>query len=390
MKNAMKRQILFVIDSLGCGGAEKSLVSLLPLLEYDKMDVDVLLVSRGGVFEQYQPSSVRVIALPKAAGVGKLLKQLCRFVLWARLRLFRMLGLRRHGAEHHWTAMKYAVAPLKKHYDAAVAWHQGFPTYYVASKVDADKKYAWVNIDLRKAGYSESFNRPYYNRFERVAAVSEALRRMLGETSYVDKERLHTVYDILNPELIRQLAAEDGVDDNLPAGTLRIVTAGRMTAQKNYGLAVETARRLKAAGLKFRWYFVGDGPERESVAQLVADYGLEEYVSLLGMLPNPYRRMAGCDIYVQTSSFEGFCLTLREARILNKPVVSTDFPVVHDQIRDGENGLIAKMTPESVAEKILLLARVPALREKLIAATRLEEDRTAMTEAAKVNEMLLA
>lgn len=385
----MKKQVLFVVDSLTCGGAEKSLVSLLPLLDYRKIEVDLLIVSRGGVFEQYLHPPVRVIALPEATDTGKYLQQLCRLILGVRSRLFRMFGLQRHDAEFYWTVMKYAVVPLKRYYDTAVAWHQGFPTYYVAAKVDAAKKFAWVNVDLQKAGYSESFNKSYYNRFDRIAAVSETLRRML-EGIYVDKEKLYTVYDILNPELIRQMATVGCVDDNTTAGTLRIVTVGRMTTQKNYRLAVETAKRLKDIGLKFRWYFVGDGFERVTVERLVADYGLNDYVFLLGMQPNPYPYMANCDIYVQTSAFEGFCLTLREARILHKPVVSTDFSVVHDQIRDGENGLITKMTPESVAEKILLLARDPALREKLIAATRFEEDQTAMTEAAKVNEMLLA
>lgn len=384
----MKKQVLFVVDSLRCGGAEKSLVSLLPLLDYSRMDIDLLIVSRGGVFEQYLYPSVRVIALPEVIGQGKLLKLFCRLVFGIRLRLLRLFGLRRHGAELHWTAMKYAEVSMKKHYDTAVAWHQGFPTYYVAAKVDAAKKFAWVNVDLKKAGYSESFNKPYYNRFDRIAAVSETLRRML-EGIYVDKERLYTVYDILNPEFIRQMAAEGGNDYDTSTGTLRIVTVGRMTLQKNYRLAVETAKRLRDIGLKFHWYFVGDGPEREAVEQLVADYGLDDYVFLLGMQPNPYPYMVNCDIYVQTSAFEGFCLTLREARILHKPVVSTDFAVVRDQIRDGENGLIAEMNPESLASKILLVANNPELKERLIAATRIEKDMTAVTEAAKVNKMLL-
>ena len=179
-------------------------------------------------------------------------------------------------------------------------------------------------------------------------------------------------------------------EDKFPINALRIVTVGRMTTQKNYVLAVETAKHLKDSGLNFCWFFVGDGPERVTIENLVTDYGLEEYVLLLGIQSNPYPYMAGCDIYVQTSSFEGFCLTLREARILNKPVVSTNFSVVYDQIRDGENGLIAEMIAESVAEKIILLAKNKTLREKLIAATRFEEDRTMVTEAAKVNKMLLA
>ena len=386
----MKKQILFVIDSLNCGGAERSLVSLLPLLDYDKMEVDLLIVSRGGIFERNQLQSVCIIELPRTNGLQRILRPLYRLWLATKVRLGRLFGSQCHGAERYWAVMNNVVAPLKKHYDTAVAYHQGFPTYYVATKIDADKKYAWVNIDLKKAGYAESFNKPFYNKFDNIVAVSEALCKILENTQYVDKNKLHIVYDILNPKVIKQMAVMGGFEDKLPINVLRIVTVGRMTAQKNYVLAVETAKLLRDAGLKFRWYFVGDGPERVTIENLVTDYGLEEYVLLFGIQSNPYPYMAGCDIYVQTSSFEGFCLTLREARILNKPVVSTNFSVVYDQIRDGENGLIAEMTAESVAEKIMLLAKNNALREKLIDATRLEEDRTMVTEAAKVNKMLLA
>ena len=386
-----KKQILFVIDSLNCGGAERSLVSLLPLLDYDKMEVDLLIVSRGGLFEQYLPQSVCVITMPQSNGSRKLLLPLCRLRLSFWIRFDYMFGLQRHGAERYWTAMNNVIAPLKKHYDVAVAYHQGFPTYFVATKVDADRKCAWVNTDFRKAGYTECFNRLFYDKFDNIVAVSEAQCKMLEQTQYVEKNKLHVVYDILNPEIIRQVAVMGGFEDKLPINALRIVTVGRMTGPKNYVLAVETAKCLRDAGLKFRWYFVGDGSERIIVERLVADYGLEEYVLLLGMQPNPYPYMDGCDVYVQTSSFEGFCMTLREARILNKPVVSTNIAVAYDdQACDGENGLIAEMTAESVAEKIMLLARNNALREKLIAATRLEEDRTMVTEAAKVNKMLLA
>lgn len=385
----MKKQILFVIDSLTCGGAEKSLVTLLPLLDYDKMDIDLLIVRRGGIFEQYLPQRVRIITLPSINGIRTLLQSVCRlrFSLW--LRCCRLFGLQRHNAEGYWRAMKPVTKPLRKHYDVAVAYQQGFPTYYVAAKVKAYKKYAWVNIDLDKAGYTPSFNRPFYDCFDGIAAVSEVLHKRLANTLYVDKTILCTVYDILHSDIIGHMALEKGFTDELPSGTLRIVTAGRMSAQKNYTLAVQSANRLKDIGLPFRWYFVGDGEARGAVEQLIADFGLEKHVLLLGMQPNPYPYIAGCDIYVQTSSFEGYCLTLREARLLNKAVVSTNFSVVYDQIRDGENGLIAEMTAESVTEKIMLLAENAELRAKLIAETRLENDMTAETESEKVNNMLL-
>lgn len=386
----MKRRVLFVIDSLGCGGAEKSLVSLLPLLDHERLDIDLLIVSRGGVFEQYVPKHVRIISLPHPEGISKLRSLFSGLCLSFSLAIRRLLPRQRHGSEQFWTAMRSSMMPLEDTYDVAVAYHQGLPTYYVAEKVKAARKCAVVNSDLKQAGYSESFNRPFYDCFDIVAADSEILRKMLEASSYVDSSKLTAIYDIMNSTLIRRMAAEGGFEDEIPAGALRIVTTGRIEAPKNYTLAVETAKRLRDSGLSFRWYFIGDGSQRKMIERLIETYGLEEHVVLLGMQPNPYPYMAQCDMYVQTSSFEGYCLALCEARILHRPVVSTNFDVVYDKIRDGENGLIAEMTPESLAEKILRLACSPELRQRLIDATRRDEDRTAETESAKFNEMLLS
>ena len=110
---------------------------------------------------------------------------------------------------------------------------------------------------------------------------------------------------------------------------------------------------------------------------------------MVGQQTNPYPYFAQCDIYVQTSSFEGFGLTLSEAKILHKPIVTTNFPSAYDQIVDEENGLIADMTPESVAEMIIRLIENPTLKNRLIENTGKEENRTAETESEKVNRLLL-
>ena len=172
--------------------------------------------------------------------------------------------------------------------------------------------------------------------------------------------------------------------------TVTIVTTGRLVPPKNYLLAVETAVLLRNEGIDFVWYFVGEGPERGRIEETIQKYALDERVKLVGMKPNPYPYMAMADVYVQTSSFEGFGLTLNEARILHRPVVSTNFPVVYNQIRDGENGLIAEMNPKSVAEKIIRILKDDSLRDKLVEGTKREVNTTAETEPKKVMELLLS
>lgn len=378
----MKKKVLFVIDSLDCGGAEKSLISLLPLLDYKKLSVDLMIIKRGGIFERYIPSSVRIISISRTWGVWF---ELCLIYFRLLLRFFRQ----RHGAELRWKAMATAYPHIKNRYDVAIAYQQGFPTYYVASKVYAEKKIAWVNADIKKAGYREGFNRFYYDRITTIVPVSDVLSKMLASSTFVDGKRLYTVYDILNVDLIKEMSKAQGFSDILPKDFIRILTVGRMESPKNYPLAVKTARILKDKGLSFRWYFIGDGSERPHVEELISQYGLGENIHLLGLQQNPYPYMAGCNIYVQTSSFEGFGLTLNEARILNKPEVSTDFPVVYDQIQDGKNGLIAKMNPDDLAEKILTLANDHQLRERIVEATKKEINETARTESLKVNKLLI-
>ena len=378
----MIKKVLFIIDSLTCGGAEKSLISLLPLLDYSKIEVDLMIVQRGGVFENYVPEQVHIVDFPNPKG------------LWTEIclvgfRIIRRLFPNRHGAELRWRVMSSTYRELDKTYDVAIAYQQGFPTYYLAEKVEAAKKFAWVNTDLEKAGYRAAFNRPFYDKMDRIVPVSDRLCMILKESKYVNRHKLFTVFDILNVDLIKKMSDEMIQAKKDPEG-LFIVTVGRMVTIKGYDLAVEAAKILKSKGLSFKWFFVGDGNQKHGIEQMVIDYDLKTNIVFVGMTPNPYPYMAMADIYVQTSRFEGFGLTLNEARILNKPVISTNFPVVYNQIRDGENGLICEMTPESIAEKIMLLVSNVQLREKLVDATRIEVNTTSITEPQKVMNLILS
>ena len=247
---------------------------------------------------------------------------------------------------------------------------------------------AWINADIEKAGYKPFFNRPFYDTFNSIVPVSDVLCEMLKKSSFVDGSKLITVFDILNVNLIKRMSLEPISRDC--SGQLVLTTVGRMVPPKGYDLAVEAAKLLKEKDISFRWYFVGDGGMRQEIKKRVEEYGLDDNIVFVGMTPNPYPYMAMCDIYVQTSKFEGFGLTLNEARILNKPVISTNFPVVYNQIKDGENGLICEMNAESIANKIMLLASDSQLRNTLIEATKREVNTTALTEPHKVMNLILS
>lgn len=184
------------------------------------------------------------------------------------------------------------------------------------------------------------------------------------------------------------MAAEPFAEQTMFSQNTTLVTVGRLAAAKNYLLAVETSKLLKEKDIPFKWYFVGEGEERPAIEKLIQKYHLQDEVILLGECVNPYPYMANCDVYVQTSVFEGYGLTIAEAKILGRPVVSTDFDVIYDQIVHGENGLIAKMTAESVADQIIRLLTDKELRMSVMEHVRSEDNTTYLTEIAKIERII--
>lgn len=375
------KQILFVIDSLGCGGAEKSLISLLPLIDYKNYNVDLLIVSRGRVFEKYVPMQVHIV--PRIT-YNSFLKRVGQICFSLQLRLNKTI----HPAEIMWKCMNKSIMPYNRVYDVAIAYQQGFPTFFVSQKVTAKKKIAWINADVYKAGYDMNWCRQFYKKMDHIILVSSLLKDKLCDKLPEFKDKYHCVYDVINPELICSMAEDDDEDLRYFDHTVyNIVTVGRLVPPKNHILAVDTAAILDKKGINFKWFFVGEGEMRKSIEKRISENCLEEKVILLGMKENPYPFIKKADIYVQTSTFEGFGLTIAEAKILGKPIISTNFDVVNNQIKDGENGLIAHMTPNSVSAQILRLIKDSNLRDSLASKAGSEKNFTSITEPQKVMQL---
>lgn len=384
----MKKKILFVIDSLGCGGAEKSLVSLLPLLDRNKYEIHLWMLHRGGTFETLLPQNIIIEDVPNYSHIESILYRIGQIHYSITYRIMHLIGIKQHGAELLWKCVSKTHKVPKVSFDVAIAYQQGMPTYLVATKINAKKKMAWINANIFNAGYDPHFNEYFYNMYDALVPVSTELEDILRKQWPKFSPKFHCIYDILNPQIIKQQAKESVSNEFLLNHKCLLVTTGRLAPQKNHILAVEAANILKQKRLKFRWLFIGEGKERQKIETLLTKYGLQSEVKLLGMQTNPYPYMAKCDVYVQTSSFEGFGLTIAEAKILNRPVVSTNFDVVHDQLIHEKNGLIADMTAESVADNILRMLSDKKTREHILQNIAKENNTTYLTEATKVEKLL--
>lgn len=374
----MKKKLLFVIDSLPCAGAEKSLITLLSQLDYEQYEVDLQLFAYGWTLDELVPKEVNF--LPPLSYTNYSNQSLKQMILNCRnLTQFKMIVARlryslfiRKGhltnaqmARLYWQSIGSVIEKNEKVYDVAISYAQGIPTFYVADKTRAAKKYAWVNVSYTLGEEDRLFQEKYYQAYERIVAVSESAEEIFLESFPMFKDRMTIIYDINDYQMIKRMS-ELEPEFKLDVPHLKLLTIGRLDHQKGYDIALEAARLLKERGILFTWYVLGKGGLYDEIKQMIQKYGLEKEFILLGITANPYPMIKQCDIYVQTSKFEGYGLAIAEARMLNKPVVTTKFDAVFNQMVHEKNGLVTPMDGVGVADGIERLLKEPDLYHAIV------------------------
>ncbi|MBS4209149.1 glycosyltransferase [Bacillus sp. FJAT-50079] len=374
----MKKNLLFVIDSLECAGAEKSLVTLLSLLDYSNYSVDLMLFGHGGALEELVPEEVNLLkplkytkfsSLNLKDALGNSIREMDFRLLAARMKYSIGIRKKKYGnpqkARIFWQSASDVLENNPKTYDIAISYAQGVPTFYVAEKVKAKKKYAWVNVSYRLNEKDKRFQKKYYDQYDKIVAVSDSTKEILVETFPEYLGKIKVIYDINNSEFISDMAnIGRSYEDNFEG--IRILTIGRLAHQKGYDIAVDACKKLKSKGIKFKWYALGKGPLEDDIKAKIKENNLIDDFILLGVKANPYPYIRDANIYVQTSRFEGFGLAIAEARMLNIPVVTTRFDAVYNQMLEGKNGIVVDMDAEAVCEGILKLINDSNLRKNII------------------------
>ncbi len=367
-----------MIDSLHCAGAEKSLTTLLGLLDYQQYSVDVLLFAHGGEFESLVPKEVNILSplaytrfsnLRFSESVIQALKTTEFKMLKSRMKYSYKIRTKKRTipqeARLYWENVSGVIEDNSKVYDIAISYAQGVPTFYVADKVKAIKKIAWVNTSYNLEMKEREFQKPFYDQFTNIITVSHSAKAIFLETYPFYSDKVEVIYDINNPDFIVERArSENSYEDEFDG--IRILTIGRLDEGKGYDIALEACKKLKETGLNFRWYVLGKGPLKKEINGLIRRHDLLDHFILLGVEANPYPFIKDADIYVQTSRFEGFGLAIAEARMLNIPVVCTNFGAAANQMKHEKNGLVVEMNAESVKDSVLRLINDSQLNQRIV------------------------
>ena len=376
-----KRRIFISMHYMELGGAEISLIGLLQALDYSKYDVDLFIHRHQGELMQFIPREVNLLPeITTYACIESPLTEAIRRgqlgVVWGRLKARWRAGRYqpRDASLPQCAIFQYIAQEVGPYlpsleqygeYDLAISFLQ--PHNYVLSKVKAKKKVCWIHTDYTKVEFDVDAELPIWSAYDQIVSISPDVTRTFLQVFPSLEDKIVEIENILSSEFVRKRAEEINVAGEMPKekGRINLLSVGRFTDAKNYDNVPDICKRVREQGVDLRWYIIGYG-EEALIRQKIHEAEMEEYVILLGKRTNPYPYMKACDIYAQPSRYEGKSVTVREAQMLCKPVVITNYATAKSQIQDGVDGVIVPKDNEGCANGIADFIRNIQLQNDII------------------------
>ena len=360
------------------GGAETALVGLLNALDPARVDVDLFLYDHRGEMMQFIPEWVNLLPqIPKYSVLERPIVELVKRGFWgiaaARMSaklIGKLTNVPSFSMDVFTSLFTNKLLPTicpQKKYDLAISFLT--PHTYVKNKVVAKKKIAWIHTDYTIYPIAKNVERPIWRSYTYIASISNDVTRTFLQVFPTLAPKIMEIENILSPAFVRKRAELEDTDKEFRhEGTITLLSVGRFSDAKNYDNVPDICKRLiNDTKLNIKWYIIGYGGDEALIRKKIKEAGMEEHVILLGKRSNPYPYIKACDIYVQPSRYEGKSVTVREAQMLCKPVVVTNYPTAPSQIRSGIDGVIVPMDNEGCAHGLAEVICDKSLQERIIA-----------------------
>lgn len=380
----MKLRIFIAMHYMEIGGAETALVGLLNALDPARVEVDLFLYDHRGEMMQFIPKWVNLLPqIPKYSVLERPIVELVKRGFWgiaaARMWAKRIskVAYKRSGSKLENNGgldkMSKCTTPLLPKINQSVTYDLAIsfltPHRIVAEKVKAKKKIAWIHTDYTRVWVDAEEELKVWQKYDYVASISSDVTNTFLQVFPSLAPKIVEIENILSPKFVRKRAELEDTDKEFrQTDKISLLSIGRYSEQKNYDNVPDICKRLIGkTKLNIKWYIIGYGGDEALIRQKIKEAGMEEHVILLGKRSNPYPYIKACDIYVQPSRYEGKSVTVREAQMLCKPVVVTNYPTAPSQIRSGVDGVIVPMDNEGCANGLAEVICDKPLQERIIA-----------------------
>ncbi len=362
------KNILIIKDGLNVGGTTTSFLSFIDVLS-NQSDYEIFVWINGesGNLSNLNGSKVKYFVnnslLHSFCRTESFTRKMCRLLFTKQILLyFKMKIIQRRDANNRELIRIYQEMDIKsqKHrkkmdcskFDLVITWEELYPLYFLAENIINCKKIAWIHPDYIQCGFDSKLDKKEFNKIDKIIAVSQNGLESLKKSHPEMKDKFAFVYNFINVEYIRKIVKNEFNNIKFQNDCINLLTVARLqNISKAIDRAIRIASRLRNDGLKFHWYFIGNGEDRKVIENLIVKNDLTEYITLLGEIQNPYDYMAKADLFVLQSYYEGRPMVVDEAMIVGTPVLVTDYNVAKEQVHQ-EYGWIVKNDENSIYDML--------------------------------------
>lgn len=357
------KKILFVIGSFGNGGVTKTLLNAVSDIEAQNFDITILPLFNSNYENFKLPNRVRVLnsTIPpiinvqlqggRRSAIKLMIKSLdIKSTLQWLYYNFLLIISREKSVKY----IASFVGKIDSNYDVIVDYlgYGSYITEFVSSTYFKAKKISFVHTEFSASGINMRGLEKKLGYFDWIYGVSKRCCEDLSEKYPNLSPIIKVCYNIIPTDEIVSLSSQQ-IEIVFDTDKINIVTVGRLAPEKGIDLAINIAKRLVDEEYNFNWYICGNGREYDKYQQMISDLKLNDNFFLLGYRSNPYPCIKQCDIYVQPSRYEGYCMTVAEAIILQKNIVATNVAGVTEQLEGYSRGIVVDIEENSIFNGII-------------------------------------
>lgn len=339
-------RILFLINTLGGGGAERVLVNLVNNMDRSVYDITVETMFDDGVNRELLNRDIKYVSkkAPSPKGYAYLFRFIPASVLY-----------------------RYFIG--KRKYDIIVAFMHGAPVKVISGCRDNSvKKLSWLHNGKPATGtffkfwFSKRSAFKAYKKCDKIVGVSQSVADAFSDYTGI-KGNISVVYNTNDVNKIKLLANSENPfksdEDNI-----KIVSVGRISEEKGYDRLLNVCCRLKRENYHVDVTVVGSGRKEAELNEKIKNKSADKWFKLTGYQSNPYKYVSNSDVFVCSSYDEGLSTAVTEAVILGLPVVSTDVSGAKEILgENNEYGIVTENSEEALYEGLKKMIADKKLRE---------------------------
>lgn len=334
------KKILFIINTLNPGGAEKVLVSILNYIDHKKYNIHLCLLFNEGVYFNDLSENINIhFVYNNTKSLHYKLHLAAKKFL--KTRLFQKLYIRNK---------------ITDKYDTIVSFAEGNALLYHSFIIDkASNNITWIHADLYKNHYTKRifFNheeKKCYIQLNKIIYISNNVKNSFIKRFNIQLES-DIIYNLIDLNNIRTLSETKLINKI----KFTVCSVGSLYKIKAFEKIIYVSNLLKSNNIDIQFWIIGEGSERKTLEKLITDNNLEDTVYLFGYSKNPYPYIKSCDLYINTSLSEGYPLSICEALCLGKPIIATRTLGSEEILENSRYGIITDHNIEDIYNSILQL-----------------------------------